>query len=164
MPVVRELYWPGLIPQFIAIALLAGAVRLAFPKVTEVEMVGAGAAIYLVICRALRGVLTRDHARGMRAYRSEKFQEAISHFQASHQFFSEHRQLDAWRSFAFGVASYNPYRVIALGNIAYCYAQLGDKAKAIEIYEQVLREAPDHKVAKASLNMLKATPSATNAV
>jgi tetratricopeptide (TPR) repeat protein len=158
MPVVRQLYWPGLIPQWIAILLLAVIVYFCFPMATIFPSLVAGAVIYLVICRSLRALLVRDHTRGMAAYRAGNFQEAISHFQASHRFFSAHRRLDSWRSFVFGVASRNPYRVIALGNMAYCHGQLGEGAKAIELYEEVLREAPDHTLAKSMLNLLKAVP------
>jgi hypothetical protein len=42
--------------------------------------------------------------------------------------------------------------------MAYCYGQLGNGEKAMELYELVLQEAPDHAVAKASLNLLRATP------
>ncbi len=164
MPVIRELYWPGLIPQCIAIALLAIIAGLTFPALTVSQMTVVAAVIYLIICRSLRGLLVRDHRRGMKAYRAGRFHEAISHFQASQKFFSAHRQLDAWRSFIFAIASYNPYRVIALGNMASCYAQLGDRAKAIELYEQVLSEVPDHTLAKTSLNVLKSVPQPTNGI
>jgi len=156
MPVVRQVYWPGLIPQFIAIAALSIAVRLSFSTATILDALFGGAIIYLAVCRLLRWTLVRDHTQGMAAYRAGQFRDAISHFEASHRFFCAHPRLDAWRSLVFGVASKNPYRIIALGNMAYCYGQLGDGPKAIELYEQVLREAPDHTLAKASLNLLRA--------
>jgi hypothetical protein len=64
--------------------------------------------------------------------------------------------LDACRSLLFGVASQNSYRVIALGNMAYCHGQLGEGAKAVELYERVVQMSPEHAVAKASLNLLRA--------
>jgi tetratricopeptide (TPR) repeat protein len=163
MPVVRQLYRPALVPQFIAIASIAAVVRLCFPWLPLLAILIAAPLIYLVFCRIMRAFLVREHGRGMRAYRAKRFQDAIAHFQASHQYFSEHRRLDSWRSLIFGVASYNPYRVIALGNMAYCYSQLGDGAKAIELYEQVLREAPNHAVAESSLKMLRAVPPPASA-
>jgi hypothetical protein len=46
--------------------------------------------------------------------------------------------------------------------MAYCYGQLGDRAKAIELFERVLHEAPDHTAAQSSLNLLRASvPSFT---
>ena len=64
--------------------------------------------------------------------------------------------VDALRGLLLGVGSRNSYRIIALGNMAYCHGQLGDGGRAIELYEQVLREVPDHVLAEASLNMLRA--------
>jgi hypothetical protein len=54
-------------------------------------------------------------------------------------------------------------QVIAVANMAYCYGQLGNGTKAVELYEQVLREVPDHSLAKASLNMLRAVAPSTGA-
>lgn len=100
------------------------------------------ALVYLIFCRIMRAKLTRDHSSGLRAYRAQKFQEAISYFKASYQFFSRHRHLDAWRSLLFGVASANPYRVIALCNMAYCYSQAGEGQQAMKLYQQPLQEEP----------------------
>jgi tetratricopeptide (TPR) repeat protein len=111
------------------------------------------------VFRVLRRIFAREHTLGIAAYRSRNFEEALSHFEKSYRVFSAHRTLDARRSLAFGVASQNSYRVIALGNMAYCFGQMGDRAKAIDLYEQVLREVPDHAVAVASLNMLRAGDS-----
>jgi tetratricopeptide (TPR) repeat protein len=159
LPVIRDIYLPGLLPQFAAIATLAFAARLIFPNATISAAALAGMATYLVASQSLRRILTREHRRGMAAYRAGDFQKAISHFEINLRYFSSHPKLDAWRSLIFAVASRNSYRVMAIGNIAYCSAHLGDGAKAIELYEQVLREVPDHAVAKASLKMLRYAPA-----
>src|SRR4051812_11638021 len=113
MPVLRQLQWVGLIPQFVAIAVLAITVRVAFPNLEVPVDIFIGALLYLIFCRVMRARFARDHKSGMRAYHAQKFQDAISHFEASYRFFSTHRWLDTWRSLLFGVASPNPYRVIA---------------------------------------------------
>lgn len=157
MPVVREIHWPGVIPQVIAISVIALIVHVCVATLDLPKIVCAAALIYLIICRSLRAIFVRDHKLGILEYRAGHFEAAITHFEASHRFFAAHRWLDRWRSPLMGVASWNPYRVIALANMAYCHAQLGDGAKAIELFEAVLREVPDHTVAKASLNMLRAS-------
>jgi len=121
MPVVRQLHWIGLIPQFIAIAVLAVIAHMAWSDSGVLFDLLIAALAYLIFCRLMRATFVRDHRSGMRAYHAQKFHEAISHFEASYQFFSAHRRLDTWRSLLFGVASPNPYRVIALCNMAYCY-------------------------------------------
>jgi tetratricopeptide (TPR) repeat protein len=113
------------------------------------------AGTYYIVSNLLRYWLTRDHIRGMAAYRARRFEDAITHFEASRRFFLAHRRLDAIRSLLFGVACRNPYRTIAIGNMAFCYAQLGNSARAIELYEQVLKEQPDHSVAIANLKLLR---------
>jgi tetratricopeptide (TPR) repeat protein len=156
-PVIRQLYWPGLIPQLLAVAVLSVATWLVLPATDLGLAIFVGAIVYLIFCRLMRWSLVRDHTQGMRAYQAGRFQDAIFHFEASHRFFSDHRRLDACRSLLFGVASQNSYRVIALGNMAYCYGQLGDGGKAIELFERVLQEMPEHAVAKSSLNLLRAS-------
>lgn len=164
MPVVRQLYRPALIPQYIAIAILVVAVRLIYPPVTLLGAALVGPLIYLLICRTTRALLVRDHTLGIRAYKAKHFDRAIEHFQASRDYFSAHPRLDACRSFLFGVACQTPYRVLSLGNMAFCHAQMGNRSKAIELYEQVLREDPDYALAKRMLNLLKAGPSPTDVV
>jgi hypothetical protein len=163
MPVLRQLQWTGLIPQFVAIAVLAVIVRVAFPNLGVPVDIFIGALGYLIFCRVMRARFVRDHKSGMRAYHAQKFQGAISHFEASYRFFSTHRWLDTWRSLLFGVASPNPYRVIALCNMAYCYSQIGEGQRAIKLYEQALHEEPDCTLAKASLNMLHSVSPTSNA-
>jgi hypothetical protein len=163
MPIVRQLQWMGLIPQLVAIAMLAVIVRVAFPNLGVPVDIFVGAVVYLIVCRVMRARFMRDHKKGMRAYHAQKFQEAISHFDASYRFFSAHRWLDTWRSLLFGVASPNPYRVIALCNMAYCYSQTGEGQRAIMLYEKALQEEPDCTLAKASLKMLRSVAPASNA-
>jgi hypothetical protein len=163
MPVLRQLQWVGLMPQFFAIAVLAIIVRVAFPNLGVPVDIFIGALVYLIFCRVMRASFVRGHKSGMSAYRAQQFQDAISHFEASYRFFSTHRWLDTWRSLLFGVASPNPYRVMALCNMAYCYAQTGEGQRAIELYEQALHEEPDCALAQASLNMLRSVSPTSNA-
>lgn len=162
MPVVLQLIWIGLVPQFAAIVVLAIVIHFIFLKLTIPVDVFVAALVYLVFCRAMRLRFVREHRKGMRAYHSRRFQDAISHFEASYRFFSVHRRLDTWRSLLFGVASPNSYRVIALCNMAYCWSQVGDGQRAVALYEQALQEAPGCMLASASLNMLRSASSIPN--
>jgi hypothetical protein len=161
MPVVRTLYWPLLLPQLalvLALALIASLCVPTLPLPTRVIVAAVG---YLLFCRTMRGLLAKDHLQGMRAFRQGRFGEALAHFEASRAFFCAHTSFDGrWRSLLFGVAGYNSYRVMALLNAAFCHAQLGDGAKAITLYEQVLRESPGNTLASVSLRMLGASGSA----
>lgn len=163
MPTVRQLQWVALIPQFIAVAALAVIAYSIFPNMGIPFHIFVAALAYLIFCRTMRAKFLRDHRNGMRAYHAQRFRDAISHFEASYRFFSTRRGLDRWRSLLFGVANLNPYRVVALCNMAYCYSQAGDGQQAMKLYEQALREEPGCALAKASLNMLRSVSSATDA-
>jgi tetratricopeptide (TPR) repeat protein len=156
MPVVRQVYWPALVLQLAAMATLTLVVHCCFGRWDAPRCALIAGLAYLAFCRALRTLLARDHAQGMSAYRSGRFEDAIRHFAASHAFFSKHRRMDRWRWLLFGVASPNPYRALALGNMGYCYGQMGEGRKAIELYEQALRESPGYTMAHAALRMLRA--------
>ena len=155
MPVVRQLHWVQLIPQVLAIFAVALLIQDFFPRLGFFRASFIAALAYLICCRVMRSWLTRDHILGMKAYQAQHFDEAIVHFDNSYRFFSAHRKVDAWRSMLFGVASRNPYRTIALLNKAYCCAQTQRGQEAIELYERVLIEDPDCKLAQASLTMLR---------
>ena len=43
---------------------------------------------------------------------------------------------------------------MGLCNIAFCYSQTGNGSKAIEFYQQTLKDYPENGMAKAGLNML----------
>jgi tetratricopeptide (TPR) repeat protein len=163
MPVVRQLRWIELIPQFVAIAVLAFVTHMIIPSDETIVDILLAALIYLIFCRTMRAIFVSHHRDGMKAYHDEKFQEAISHFEASYKFFVAHPWLDTTRSLLFGVSSQNSYRIIALCNMAYCYSQAGDGQRAINLYEQALSEKPDCKLAKASLKMLRSVSPASEA-
>jgi tetratricopeptide (TPR) repeat protein len=165
MPVVRQLQGSALIPQIVALAALTLAAYACFPSLSLFQDTVVAALAYLIFCRTTRTLLTRAHIRGIKAYRAQRFEDAITHFQASYEFFSSHRKLDAWRSLLLGVASPNPYRIIALCNMAYCYTQVNDGAKAIALYEQALQESPGCMLACVNLRALRSMiPSPPNAV
>jgi hypothetical protein len=158
MPVVRALYWPALVPQVVVIAALTLIIGLCAPTLELPNRILISAAAYMAGCRLLRARVAREHIRGMKAYKAGSFEEASRAFEASHSFWSSHRTLDAWRS-VFGIANYNPYRVMALLNGAFCYAQLGQPERAVLLYRQVLIEYPGNTFALTSLRMLGAVPT-----
>ena len=156
MPVVRQLHWVEVIPQVVAIAAVALLIQAFPPRIGFFRASFIAALAYLIFCRLMRTWLTRDHILGMKAYQAQHFDDAILHFDNCYRFFSGHRTLDAWRSMLFGVSSRNPYRVIALCNKAYCYGQTLRGPEAIKLYEEVLNEDPDCKLAQAQVAMLRA--------
>ncbi len=151
-----------MIPQLAAIVGLALITYALFPGLGFIRANLVAALEYLIFCRLMRLMLTRDHIAGMRAYQAQHFDDAILHFDNSYRFFSEHCKLDAWRSLLLGVASRNPYRIIALCNMAYCYGQTARGQEGMKLYKQVLDEDPDCTLAQTSLAMLRAGSGGSN--
>lgn len=162
MPVVRQVHRISLIPQLAGIVGLALLIYAIFPRLGFIRASLIAALGYLIFCRVMRSLLMRDHILGMRAFQAQHLDDAILHFDNSYRFFSAHRKMDAWRSLLLGVASRNPYRIIALCNKAYCYGQTARGPEAIKLYEQVLNEDPDCMLAQASLTMLRAGSAGSN--
>jgi hypothetical protein len=79
LPTVRELYVPGLIPQFVAILLAAWLLHDFIPTLSWPEDLLFGALAYLMACRAMRALYARHHAEGIRAYQVHKFEVAVEH-------------------------------------------------------------------------------------
>lgn len=163
MPTVRQMNWIGIIPQILAIGLFTFIAHSTIPELAWDHSLFYSAFAYFLLCRLMRGFFARDYIAGLKAYRAQQFETAIDHFKASHDFFTAHRGLDSWRSLLFGASSPNPYRIMSLSSAAYCYSQIGEGHKAIELHEQILREAPDCTLARVSLNMLQSTSDKSDA-
>jgi tetratricopeptide (TPR) repeat protein len=108
----------------------------------------------------MRRIYAHDHAVGMLHYKARNFEAAAKRFEASFQAFSVHKRIDRLRWLLLGTAGQNSYRTMALLNLAFCHTQLGNGSKAVELYEQVLRETPDCAIAMVSLNMLNSMAAA----
>ena len=156
-PVVRPYAWVS-IP--IHLGVMAGFVALAHlllrPASPDTALI-AGAVAYLVLSRGSRAVLAREHTRGMRAVRAKRYAEAIPHFEASYDFFTRHAWIDRWRYVVLLSSNAIPYREMALCNIAYCHAQLGDAARTTAYYERALEEFPGSVLARTCLDRIRAT-------
>lgn len=159
LPVVRQIYWPGLLPQFAAIGLL-DLIIYPFADADLGVSTFVAAILYWAFCLLMRASVAKDQKRGIAAYRQEKFEEALGHFMKSYDLFTKHPWLDKYRFFLLGTSSVNPYRTISLCNMAFCEGQLGHGNRAIELYEEALKLTPDCAIAQVALRMLRATSSA----
>lgn len=157
LPVITQIYWPAAIEQFVLIGLCAIALQISFGTLDWTNALLICALGYLAFCRTTRFIFARAHYRGINAYRAGDYGAALAFFHESFEFFSKHPRLDRYRSLLLGVSSHSPYRRIALGNIGYCYSQLGEGETAIEYYERVLAEDPENAVALSCLRMLRST-------
>jgi tetratricopeptide (TPR) repeat protein len=153
VPVIQQISWPAVLLHLAIGGSLIGIAALFLPPSRAVM---AGALVYLIYAWASRAVAARHHQRGMRLVRSHRFAEAIEAFEASYAFFSRQQWLDRYRSVFLLSPSGISYREMALVNIAFSAAQLGDGARAKAYYQRALQEFPQSGIATAALNIIAA--------
>ena len=150
-PVVRQIAWISLIPNFILFVLLVYLVgRIAPPAIASYLII----ILYMFIILALRNI-PRNHRRGMKFFKSGQYVQAISEFQKSYEFFTRHAWIDKYRYFVLLSSSRISYTEMALLNTAFCYTQIGEGALAKESYEKTLAQFPDSEMAKSALRMMQ---------
>jgi tetratricopeptide (TPR) repeat protein len=150
IPIVRQIGWLSVIPQFLVMGILIFIYHLIG---SEMPMFW-GALTYLLFSFGLRSIVPIKHRRGIKLTKQYKFAEAIPYFQQSADFFSRHNWVDKYRYLILLNSSKLSHREMAFCNIAFCYSQIGDGQKAKEYYQQTLKEYPENGMAIAGLNML----------
>ncbi len=155
LPTVREVWSPALLPQLVAIVIVAALLHTVIPALNWIRTLMAAAVMYMICCWLMRLLFTGHHAAGMRAYQARDFGGAVKHHLASYEFFTRHPVLDAARHLVFGTASRNPYRTIALCNAGYSEAMRGDHQAAAGYFARALELTPGCTNAEAGLAMVK---------
>ena len=157
-PVIRQISWLAVIPQFAAIGL-AIVVGLWFSPSNGV-LYGAGA--YLLYSLAARQLIMRDHRAGIALAKEGRFDEAILRFQKSFDFLERNPWIDRFRSIVLMSPSAPSLREMALSNIGFAYSQSGRGAEARTYYEECLQRFPDSGLATAALRMMDASTQTSN--
>jgi len=152
IPVVRQVAWISIIPHL----LVMGTIMLIWYQFNKTDFILLGAATYLITSQLLRRNIAKEHRMGMALIKHEQFEESITHFQNSYNFFKKHEWIDQYRYLTLLSSGKMTYKEMALVNIAFCYGQLGKGNLSKEYYERTLKEYPNSIMAKASLRMLNA--------
>lgn len=118
-----------------------------------------GVITYFSIVLTIRQLFHKHHLRGIKLLKQGLFEEAIPHFEACYTYFKRHTWMDKYRFITAFSVSKDTFKEIALNNIAFCYGQLGDGAKALYYYKQTLAENPENGMALASIRFLQAANS-----
>ena len=150
LPVIKQTNWIAVIPQLIFMALLI----LTFYLLNINEPVIWGCLTYLILSFGSRKILAKDHNQGMRLTKEQKFNEAIKYYEQSAEYFKKNNWIDKFRFLTLFSASKMSYREMGLNNIAFCYSQIGNGAKAKEYYEKTLIEYPNNILAQTALKMI----------
>ena len=150
-PIVRPVSWPNAV---ICVGILAVFVLIGwfFGRISGVIF---GASGFLAISQILRRTIARHHRCGIRHCKRQEFQQAISEFEKSIKFFSDHEWIDRFRAITM-LSTGMSYCEMGMVGLGFCYAQLGDGTSARKHYERCLRDYPNNGMAETALRMLEA--------
>ncbi len=151
MPLTQQISILGTMPQLVMMVLLV----LGGHAVSTDYGFVLGAGTFLVL-RLLLHQLPQAHRQGIRLVHQQQFKEAISCFLQSYEFFERHHWLDNYRAIIILSPSNISYREMGLANMAFCYSQIGDGAKARKYYELCLTLFPKSRLALAAIKMMDA--------
>jgi len=158
-PIIRSISWPAVLLQLGLVGGLAfGLAKLLplFDRTLDPALAFFCAAlVHLIFYRVMRNVLSRDFRRGFKRLRRGEYAEAAGDFETSIRHFGERPWLDRYRWILLGGASTMSYREMSLCNAAFCHSQTGNGARAIELYEQTVREFPHSRLANTALNLIR---------
>jgi hypothetical protein len=150
IPITRSIAWISLVPQIALMGLLILVFHLMGVNAAHVF----GGLTYLLLSIGLRNLIGMDHRKGMTLIKQHQFENAIPRFEASVEFFTKYSWVDKYRYLTLLSSSKMTYREMGLCNIAFCYGQIGQGAKARAFYEQVRTEYPDNGIALIALNLM----------
>jgi tetratricopeptide (TPR) repeat protein len=157
LPIVKQTAWLSIVPQMAILLFLIYLARISgFNKPLSIGLIA-----YLLMFYFLKFQIPKYHRRGIAFFKKESFAEAIPQFEKSYLFFKTNPWVDRFRFITLLSSSRMSYTEMALINMAFCYGQIGDGKKSIELYEKTLKEFPDSEIAKASLRMYEAAKNTT---
>lgn len=157
VPTIRQIAWISIIPQLIFMGLLT----LVFFILNTKQPITFGATVYILLSIILRQLISKSHAKGIRHIKRGELELAIIQFKKSATFFSKYEWIDKYRYITLLSASLIRFKEMALCNIAYCYSQTNNGAKAKEYYELVLKEFPKSGIAITALNFINSLENST---
>jgi hypothetical protein len=154
-PIVMQVAWISLVPQFTVMAVFIGAAY--FSGLDPFPLIGTAA--YLGFAILLRSVLARDHRMASKLVRQGEFAQAIPYYERSYEFFSRNKWIDDWRYVTLLSSSQICYREMSLVSEAFCYGQIGDGNKSYELYQRTLREFPESTMAQSAIRLMDSARS-----
>ena len=151
MPSKKKLVDPSLLPSMLAQLFVIVMLTVVFSYAGLENALFIALIIYLSLAFLLKRVVPINQTKGVALVKAGNIEGALEQFQKSYQFFSKYPLLDKYRAFFLLTVNTLSYTEMALLNVAYCQDILGDKKKAEETYEEVLKQFPKSLRAKAAL-------------
>lgn len=156
-PISRQISWIAIVIHLLLIVLFFIISTIIFPGKINYSFI-----FFILISLLLKFSIASYHRKGIKLFKKGKYLEAIENFEKSYLFFKKNSWLDDYRFITLLSSSKISYKEIALNNMAFCYAQLGNGQKAKEFYEKTLTEFPNSGIAKAGINILNAGQNTIN--
>lgn len=150
VPVVKQVNWIALLPQFMVI----GIIYTIYGSFEIKEPFLFGVITYFVLAMLLRNLIAKEHRQAIKMVKLHQYEIAIHLFEESVDYFSRNSWVDKYRSITLLTVSRMGYKEMGLCNIAFCYSQIGEGQTAKEYYELTLSEFPENGLAQAGLKML----------
>jgi tetratricopeptide (TPR) repeat protein len=158
VPVVKQVAWLSLVPQFLLMGLLFACYYWAGNE----EFILYGALTYLAISFLLRYIIPHYHRSGINLVKQKNYNDAIPYFIKSYDFFNKYAWIDKYRYITLLSSSLMCYKEMALNNIGFCYGQIGEGQLSEEYYLRTIKEYPDNELAKAALNLINVGKGISN--
>jgi tetratricopeptide (TPR) repeat protein len=160
-PTASQIHWGFVGLQFfimiglitLSMALLNGNALLGLPY--PLSAFALGAVLYLAWSNISKTLLFTEHRRGVRLTFENRHEEAIQAFQATDALLRRYPWIDRYRWLVALDPSAIAYREMALCNIAFNYAQMGDARRAKAAYEYALAEFPTSEMARNALRLIE---------
>ncbi|MFL5386906.1 MAG: tetratricopeptide repeat protein [Longimicrobiaceae bacterium] len=153
-PVIQQVAQLSVIPQTVAWVGIA-VLLMILTGIPALPAWGIGALIYTAYAIGIRAIIARAHRAGIARVKAGDYGGAIPCFEESYTFFSRRPWLDRWRYLLLGSSSAASYREMALVNIAFSYAQIGERERCRTYYERAAAEFPDSALAQGGLMMVR---------
>ena len=152
--VIKEGAPISLIPQL----LFMGALWFAYGTIIDQPFLAPlmASSTYLLASFLLKRAFICHHMAGIALLRENRYQEALTKFQDSYDFFEKHPWIDKYRYITFLASSRISYTEMALVNAAFCCMQLHMVNEAKEYYQKALMIFPFSKIAKSALQEIEA--------
>lgn len=148
-PIVRQIAWLSIIPQFFVMGVLVVVFILLVKPFTLAIILAM--TVYLVTSFILEHYVPYHHRKGILLYKQGNYVQAIEEYKKSYDFFCRHSWIDKYRYLTLLSSSKLSYTEMALMNIAFCYVLCQNVKLAKEYCQKVLELFPDSEMAKSTL-------------
>ena len=132
IPTVRQIARISIIPQL----LIIGLFFLIYYQFDKSKIYNFWSNYLSDNSQVLRRTIAKEHTKSMTKVKEEEFNEAITPFENSYQYFKTNDWIDKYRFLTLLSSAKMSYKEMALNNIVFCYGQIGNGKMSKEYYQK----------------------------